>query len=57
LRFASRRYADSLGVAVKRVSVRDQTSRWGSCTAGGVISYSWRLILTTTRRARLSGGA
>ena len=43
---ASRRYAAALDVAVKRVSVRDQTSRWGSCTAGGVLSYSWRLILT-----------
>jgi predicted metal-dependent hydrolase len=42
---ASRRYAAALGVAVKRVTVRDQSSRWGSCTAGGVLSYSWRLIL------------
>jgi predicted metal-dependent hydrolase len=42
---ASRRYAAMLGVAIKRVSVRDQVSRWGSCTAGGVLSYSWRLIL------------
>ena len=42
---ASRRYAALLGVTVKRISIRDQTSRWGSCTAAGVISYSWRLIL------------
>jgi predicted metal-dependent hydrolase len=27
------------------VSVRDQTSRWGSCSSTGVLSYSWRLIL------------
>ena len=45
LEAASRRYAAALGVAVKRVSVRDQSSRWGSCTAAGVLSYSWRLIL------------
>jgi hypothetical protein len=45
LEAASRRYAALLGVAVKRVSVRDQSSRWGSCTAAGVLSYSWRLIL------------
>ncbi|MEA2872034.1 MAG: hypothetical protein QOH67_2010 [Hyphomicrobiales bacterium] len=46
LEAASRRYAAALGVTVKRVSVRDQSSRWGSCTAAGVLSYSWRLILT-----------
>jgi len=45
LEAASRRYAALLAVPVKRVSVRDQTSRWGSCTAEGVLSYSWRLIL------------
>jgi predicted metal-dependent hydrolase len=42
---ASRRAADMLGVKIKRVSVRDQSSRWGSCSTTGVLSYSWRLIL------------
>jgi predicted metal-dependent hydrolase len=42
---ASRRYAALLGVTLKRVAIRDQTSRWGSCTAAGALSYSWRLIL------------
>lgn len=37
--------AQRLGVTFKRISVRDQTSRWGSCSTTGVISYSWRLIL------------
>jgi predicted metal-dependent hydrolase len=42
---ASRRYASELGVAVKRISVRDQSSRWGSCSNTGVLSFSWRLVL------------
>ena len=42
---ASRRYAAQLGVPIKRISVRDQASRWGSCSNTGVLSFSWRLIL------------
>jgi predicted metal-dependent hydrolase len=45
LEAASRAAADRLGVKVKRVSVRDPASRWGSCSTTGVLSYSWRLIL------------
>jgi predicted metal-dependent hydrolase len=45
LEAASLLFAASLGVAVKRVAVRDQASRWGSCSSTGVLSYSWRLIL------------
>jgi len=41
---ASHAAARALGVRFKRVSVRDQTSRWGSCSSTGVLSYSWRLI-------------
>jgi predicted metal-dependent hydrolase len=29
---------------VKEVMVRNQRTRWGSCTVGGVISLNWRLI-------------
>ena len=28
-------YAQDLGVRVRRVSIRDQSSRWGSCTSAG----------------------
>jgi len=45
LEVASQVAAQGLGVTIKRVSVRDQSSRWGSCSSSGVLSYSWRLIL------------
>ncbi len=44
---ASHEYATMLGRQVEKVSVRDTSSRWGSCITRkgkGHISYSWRLI-------------
>ena len=34
------------GLTVSRVSIRDQASRWGSCSRRGTISLNWRLVQT-----------
>lgn len=41
----TRGMAEALGCKVARVSVRDTRSRWGSCSADGKLSFSWRLVL------------
>jgi len=47
LEAASHHYADLVDKRVGKVSIRDTSSRWGSCITRkgeGHISYSWRLI-------------
>ena len=45
LEVACLHYAEKLGVTFKRISIRDQASRWGSCSTSGMLSFSWRLVL------------
>lgn len=37
--------AAQIGRPITRIGVRDTKSRWGSCSAKGAISFSWRLVL------------
>ncbi|HXC55585.1 MAG TPA: SprT family zinc-dependent metalloprotease [Rhizomicrobium sp.] len=41
----SHAFAARIDAKVRRVTVRDTASRWGSCSANKSISYCWRLIL------------
>lgn len=41
----ARGYATALDRSPGRITVRDTASRWGSCSARGDLSFSWRLVL------------
>ena len=37
--------AAGAGLPVRRVTVKDTASRWGSCSADGVLMFCWRLLM------------
>jgi predicted metal-dependent hydrolase len=39
------RHAGTLGVTPKAVRLKDTTSRWGSASSSGTLSFSWRLAM------------
>lgn len=42
---AVKRHTAALGIPARKITIRDTTSRWGSCSSKGHLNFSWRLIL------------
>jgi predicted metal-dependent hydrolase len=42
-------YAPKIGVYPKKVTIREQKTRWGSCSSKGNISLNWKLIMAPSK--------
>ncbi|SCM79900.1 putative metal-dependent hydrolase [uncultured Sporomusa sp.] len=47
----TKHWAALIGVRPVRITIRDQKTRWGSCSSLGNINYNWRVIMAPPRVA------
>ena len=38
-------FASRMGVSYNRITIREQKTRWGSCSSRGNLNFNWKLVL------------
>lgn len=42
------KFSSAIGVEYNRIYIKDQKTRWGSCSSKGNLNFNWKILLTNT---------